>query len=204
MKKIIIKKNLFILLLLSLFLLLSECNDKRVVYRAISKNNRNKSNKDIKDVKDIKDNYIQNSIKIAQERQKAEEEYISNWLKTNNEEDNYYRTSIGTWMKFINPSKRNILTNEQELTYSYQIESFDKDTIYRFDEIGKKKYRLNKTKEIRSIEEALKIMNEGDQVQILSPSFSAYSIYGDEKKIKGNLPIIIKLKVLKINQLLSN
>ncbi|WP_010135667.1 FKBP-type peptidyl-prolyl cis-trans isomerase [Ochrovirga pacifica] len=90
-------------------------------------------------------------------------------------------------------------------------EQVNKNTLYRFE---KTVYNLNDEliypkKIIKSrvatsdlivgIKEGVKLMHEDEEIKFIFTSFVAHGFSGDGKKIKANMPIVVKIKLLNIN-----
>ena len=52
----------------------------------------------------------------------------------------------------------------------------------------------------KGLREGLKIMKEGENVTFLFPSEKAYGYYGDQNKIKSNIPLICNVRLDSIQQ----
>ena len=112
---------------------------------------------------------------------------------------NQYTTSnfgfFYTILKHGNPSGSKIQKGT-EVVYEKTLFHLNGKQIYSPEQ---KKIVLGKSDEIKGIVEGLKLMKEGDQFKFIFTSFAGYGMYGDEKKIKGNTPIITIINILNIN-----
>ncbi len=152
-----------------------------------------------KPVENQKDSFMYESSIREKNRQAAENKILENWLKTQADTD-YQKSPYGYWLALV-PSKKIDTTLNQDLDYVQYIKQYrnlEGDVIYNYEELGIQHLILGKTEEIRGIETALRGLSEGDKAQILLPSFMAYGLYGDDKKIGAHVPIVVELEVLKI------
>ncbi|GGF72795.1 FKBP-type peptidyl-prolyl cis-trans isomerase [Wenyingzhuangia marina] len=60
--------------------------------------------------------------------------------------------------------------------------------------------KVDKSNEIKGIEEGLKLMQEDEEFKFIFSSFVSHGFSGDGNKIGANTPIIVKIKLLKINK----
>lgn len=139
----------------------------------------------------------QNDLDISKNRIKnlnaIERQQIESWIQENKE--TFYPTNLNYWTNIKDFDKREKKPNETLISYSYEIYDFDKTKVY-----DKPKERLNVRfghfEEIIAVENALRYINENEEVTLLVPSSLAFGTYGDEDKIDNDIPLIIKLKVL--------
>jgi len=143
------------------------------------------------------DEFMNASIKKGKNLLSEERKFISNWMIKNNKKD-FQESKYGFWIQY---NKNTDFPNAKDLDmvkYNIQIEDFAGNIIYSFQEKGLQHGVLSKTHEIRSVESALKMMGEGDEVTLLVPSFFAYGLYGDENKIGKDEPLIIMIQLKEI------
>lgn len=128
-----------------------------------------------------------------------ENKTIEEAIRTTYKEQTLKKTKLAFWIS-ESIEEKEINKMGDLITYTYEVYNLNKQLIYPFSEIGTKTLSIEKQHEIRGIEYALKLMNEKEEAYFLLPSFLAYAGYGDNKKIKPNTPIAIKLKIIKINK----
>ena len=61
------------------------------------------------------------------------------------------------------------------------------------------KNKVDKQEIISGLQDGLKLVKEGETAVFLMPSFNAFSVLGDRKKIKTNQPLIYTVYLKKIN-----
>lgn len=163
-------------------LLLFSC-EKKVVQFPVSYNN---------------DDFLERSQErgkiLLQEETQWFSEYITNSpLKFN-------KTSAGFWISNdALPEPANARTGDY-VEFTYQVTDLDDTVIYSFQENGIKKVILGKADLARGLHSALQLIDEGESVKILLPSFLGYGGYGDQGKIGPDQPIIMEVAVSKIKK----
>jgi len=112
----------------------------------------------------------------------------------------YYNSNLGFWYTYIkqNNNKRYTPKPSDNLIYTYQVTDLRGNIIYTYNDNGEKTYKVDKEKLISGLQNGLKLMHENDEVQFLFPSFLAYGVLGDRKKIKTNQPLIYTVYLKKI------
>ncbi len=141
------------------------------------------------------------SVRHNQELNRREEAYILKMIKQDSLH-HYIDSGHGFWYYFL---KQNTKSKEQpkagdKVLLNYQIKDLSGNIIYSFDEIGEKTYRVDHENYFRGFREAVKLLKEGEAAVFIFPSSAAYGFHGDEKKIGTNVPLIMELKIIKINK----
>lgn len=115
--------------------------------------------------------------------------------------NNYITSSLGFWYKYLVKSERNDppKTGEKVL-YTYEVFDSKGLLIYSENEVGLKEYVIDKQEIVEGLRDGLKLMNEGEQVTFLFPSYKLYGYAGDNIKIGINQSLIYKVKLIKINK----
>jgi len=90
-----------------------------------------------------------------------------------------------------------------EVFYTHEIRGLNDVILYSEKELGTKSYLIDKEELITGLQDALKIMKEGEKVTFLFPSYKAYGYTGFDK-VKPNQPLIYSVQLLKINKLSEN
>jgi len=122
-----------------------------------------------------------------------------------NPNKHYFNSNLGFWYAYIKQNKRTKYTPKpsDNLIYTYQIAAINGNIIYSYKDIGEQTYKVDKEQIISGLQKGLKLMHENDTIQFLFPSFLAYGVLGDRKKIKTNQPLIytVYLKKIIINKI---
>ncbi len=131
---------------------------------------------------------------------KREENYIKKIIDQDTIH-NYVNSGHGFWYYKVkeNPKGKLPKTNDW-LTINYELKDLSNNTIYSSEEIGEKKYHVDHENYFRGFHEAIKLLREGEEAMFIFPSNSAYGYHGDEKRIGQNIPLKMKLKIIKIEK----
>ena len=92
---------------------------------------------------------------------------------------------------------RNKVEQNNIVTFGKTIYSLSNELIYSYVE---ETIKIEKSDEIKGIEEGLKLMQEDEEFKFIFSSFVSHGFSGDGNKIGANTPIIVKIKLLKINK----
>lgn len=129
---------------------------------------------------------------------------FSEYMKENTDK-HYFNSKLGFWYAYLKKNNRAKYTPKpsDNLIYTYQITTINGDVIYSYDDIGDQNYIVDKQQIILGLQKGLKLMHQNERVQFLFPSFLAYGVLGDRKKIKTNQPLIytVYLKKIIINKI---
>ncbi|ROH99556.1 FKBP-type peptidyl-prolyl cis-trans isomerase [Chryseobacterium daecheongense] len=139
----------------------------------------------------------QNDLDVSKERMKnlngLERKHIQEWINTQSVK--YYPTQLNYWVNTENFDRRERRQDNTFISYSYELYDFDQTKIYD-QPIERRDARFGHFDELKAVENALRFIQDGEEVTLLVPSSLAYGTYGDEKKIDNDIPLIIKLKAL--------
>ena len=176
-----------IILNISLILLLLSC-----------KNNNQEARDPIQHQKSHVD---MESVRHNQDLNRREEAYISKMIAQDTAH-HYIDSGHGFQYYYLkkNTSSRIRPQVGDKVLLTYEISDLSGNIIYSFDEIGKKTYNVDHENYFRGFREAVKLLKEGESAVFIFPSSAAYGFHGDEKKIGTNIPLILKLKILKIDK----
>lgn len=84
------------------------------------------------------------------------------------------------------------------VTLTYDLRTWNEDTIYRQEEIGLVRYKVDKQELFPGLRYSVKLLREGETATFLFPSSLAYGYHGDEDRIGPNVPLKATLQILKI------
>ena len=118
---------------------------------------------------------------------------------------NYINSENGFWYYYdISISEGNYTPNRgDEVFYTHEIRGLNNVVLYSVEELGTKSYLIDKEELITGLQDALKIMKEGEKVTFLFPSYKAYGYTGYDR-VQPNQPLIYTIQLLKINKLSEN
>ncbi|AOW19968.1 gliding motility-associated peptidyl-prolyl isomerase GldI [Urechidicola croceus] len=145
------------------------------------------------------DTFIEESIernKKINEIQKSAIEYYIAQDSTNN----YFTSENGFWYKYIQQEVEDVEMPKvgDEVIFEYEILDLNDVVIYPKETFGQVNYLIDKEDITSGLQNGLKLMREGEEVQFLFPSFKAFGYTGDQVKIGINQPLIYKVQLLKI------
>lgn len=144
--------------------------------------------------------FLDESLKRNLALLRAEEKAIFEIIK-NDSLNTYYNSSDGFWYHYVNQIQNDTVTPAfgDQVTFTYNLRTFDEDTIYTMAEIGYKTYVMDQQRLMTGLREGLKLMKSGEKVNFLFPSSRAYGFYGDKKKIGSDVPLkaTVQLKSIK-------
>ena len=113
----------------------------------------------------------------------------------------YKNSSLGFWYKINTKSNQTYLPKKgDKLHFKYEVSTLENKIIYSFNETGTQTYFLDEQEIIEGFRDGLKLMNEGDEFTFLFPSHKVYGYIGDQNKIEINQPLIINIKLIKIEK----
>lgn len=84
-----------------------------------------------------------------------------------------------------------------EVLFSYEIKDLKDSIIYTKEELGDKKYLVDREEIISGLQDGIKIMQEGEIVTFLFPSYKAYGFSGNEK-VNTKEPLIYTVHLKQI------
>lgn len=147
-----------------------------------------------------KSEYLKESREYSKSREDSERKYLQQWVNKQRDslQHQFEPTSSGIWMRFLTKNNKPAAKTDDRIVYSAEIKTLSNEVIYTSTEFGTKEGILGKFNEVRGIESALYKMGKGDTTELLLPSFTAYGLYGDEKKIGANVPLVVELTLLDI------
>lgn len=137
------------------------------------------------------------SIELNKNLNKIEEKRIQEYV-VKDSLLNYKNSSFGFVYATLNSSKekQKRVSKGSEVVFLKTVYSLKDKLIYAQKE---ETCVMGKSNQIRGIEEGLKLMQEDDEIKFIFSSFVAYGFNGDDIKIGRNTPIIVNIKLLKIN-----
>lgn len=148
-------------------------------------------------------------IKESTERNKqllAQEEKLIQDIIDRDTIHNFMSSADGFWYYYESRSEEESPTpNPDDLvTLSYNVVSFNNDTIYSKENIGVNEYKVDKQALFPGFRSAIKLLKEGETATFLFPSSLGYGYLGDKKKIGVNIPIKSTISIIKIEQAQEN
>jgi len=148
-----------------------------------------------------KSNGLLSTISVLKEINKAEETKIKNYIKKDSLHS-YISSPNGFWYRYIvkNDSDTVFPVKGDIVQVSYDLLDLNDQIIYSKETNGIKEYVVDKEDFIRGLQAGIKLMKEGESMKFIIPSFNAFGVLGDEKKIGMNTSIISRITLININK----
>lgn len=144
--------------------------------------------------------FLNRSVEINRRIIERDEDRIEKLIATDSTK-NYQISQRGFWFTFNKEVKDDTLTPKKgdKLIFEYNIQKLNGDILYSKNDLGVKEYITDQEILFSGLRDGLKMMNEGETITFLFPSHKAFGYYGDQDKIKGNMPIKAQVTLLEIN-----
>ncbi len=84
------------------------------------------------------------------------------------------------------------------VTLTYDLRTWNEDTLYRREEIGILRYKVDKEELFPGLRYSVKLLRKGEAATFLYPSSLGYGYHGDEVRIGPNTPLKCTLEILEI------
>lgn len=145
------------------------------------------------------------SIKVSVERSRAllakEEQLIQDIVKKDTIHT-YENSSTGSWFYYLSKNETTEETAQANdiISLTYNVVSFDNDTIYSMNDIGVLQYTADKLPLFPGLRNSVKLLKEKETATFLFPSSLGYGYHGDNQKIGINVPIKSTIAILKIEK----
>ena len=144
--------------------------------------------------------FFKESVERNKQLLAFEENLIKKYMEAH-PEHTYYNSSNGYWYyynhKAVNEASYTPVENDL-VKIAYDIQTFDKDTLYTREEIGEITFKIDKEALFPGLRTGVKLMKEGETITFLLPSAMGYGYHGDENKVGINFPLISTVTLLEI------
>ena len=84
------------------------------------------------------------------------------------------------------------------VTLTYNLRTWNEDTLYTQEEIGIIRYKVDKQDLVPGLRYSVKLLKKGETATFLFPSSLAYGYHGDDNRIGPKVPIKATLEILDI------
>lgn len=151
-------------------------------------------------------------IKESAERNKKlyeEEKAVIQKIIEDNPENSYIASDSGFWY-FYNTKQDSIEGNRPKLgdmiTFTYDVKRLNGTNVLSLEENGLQNYRVDQSNQdlISGLRDGLKLMQVGETITFLFPSYKAYGYYGIVDKLGTNIPVQSKVTLKSIEQTQEN
>ncbi|MFT4576124.1 MAG: FKBP-type peptidyl-prolyl cis-trans isomerase FkpA [Polaribacter sp.] len=142
---------------------------------------------------------LSETIQLKKELIASENKFIEDYIAKDTI-NTYFTSSFGFWYSY-NSKKENEINSPKtgdEVTLEYNITDINNVVIYSKEELGIKKYTIDKEDFILGLQEGLKLMKVGETITFVIPSYRAFGLIGDENKIGTNQTIKSTVTLLNI------
>jgi len=145
------------------------------------------------------------SIQASIERSKrllALEESLIQAVITKDSLNSYINSNTGSWYYYNKKNQASNYTPQPDdlVTLTYNILSFANDTVYKMEDIGILKYKVDKQELFPGLRNSVKLLKENETATFLFPSSLGYGYPGDGDKIGINMPLKSTIAILKIEK----
>ena len=130
----------------------------------------------------------------AKQLNTMEREQIQEWISKQKEK--FYPTQLNYWSSIEKMEQRKKKQDGESVSFQYELYDFDLQKFYEKPKVYKDA-PLGKFEELDAIEDAVRYLNPDEEATLLVPSVLAYGTYGDGDQIPYDMPLIIKLKLIK-------
>ena len=130
----------------------------------------------------------------AKQLNTMEREQIQEWISKQKEK--FYPTQLNYWSSIEKMEQRKKKQDGESVSFQYELYDFDLQKFYEKPKVYKDA-PLGKFEELDAIEDAVRYLNPDEEATLLVPSVLAYVTYGDGDQIPYDMPLIIKLKLIK-------
>ncbi|WP_299665517.1 gliding motility-associated peptidyl-prolyl isomerase GldI [uncultured Polaribacter sp.] len=143
---------------------------------------------------------FQTTIEASKKLIQLEEINILQHLKRDSTKK-YIASNNGFWYYYTTKVEENISSPKigDEVTLQYDIRDLNDSIIYSKEELGIKKYKIDREDFISGIQKGIKLMKIGETITFVIPSYNAFGISGDGNKIGINQTIKSTVTLLNIN-----
>lgn len=142
--------------------------------------------------------FMKESVDRNKNLNKLEKELLQ--IKMQNDSTNIYYTSANGFWYFYN--KKDSLNTKlpvkgDEVVFSYEIRTLNDSILYSKQELGDKRYLVDKEELISGLQDAIKLMHKGEVVTFLFPSHKAFGYTGNNR-VYPNEPLIYTVHLKEI------
>ncbi len=145
--------------------------------------------------------YYKESIERSRALLAQEEKWIQEIISRDSLHT-YSHSASGSWYYYDskNDDDNYVPQPDDLVTLSYNIVSFENDTIYSMQDIGIQNYKVDKQELFPGLRHSVKLLKEGEKATFLFPSSLGYGYHGDGNKIGVNVPLKSSLVLLRVQR----
>lgn len=125
-----------------------------------------------------------------------ENEDISSYIKRYNLNMQQTKSGLYYWV-IKHGSKQASIKKNDVVEFSYSIKLLNGIEVYSSKKSGNKTVRVGSSDAISGVNEWLNYLSVGDSSMAIIPSYLAYGLVGDDKKIPKQATLVYNIKILK-------
>lgn len=142
--------------------------------------------------------FMKESIDRNKKLNKLEEDILQ--VKIQNDSLNTYYTSPNGFWYFYNKRdslKTKLPVKGDEVIFSYEIKTLNDSILFSRQELGDKRYLVDKEELITGLQDGIKLMHKDEIITFLFPSHKAFGYTGNER-VYPNEPLIYTVHLKEI------
>lgn len=136
-------------------------------------------------------------IKINKAYIKVEDQQIDDYLNRRNW--NFTRTKSGLRYLIYKKGVGRKIKSGDIVTIEYTINLIRGEEVYSSKSLGDKTFKVDESDEPSGLHQAIKLMKVGDRAKVVIPSYLAYGLMGDDKKIPAKATLFYDIYVKKVH-----
>ncbi len=105
-------------------------------------------------------------------------------------------SSSGLWYFINQEGSGDLFTDNDKVVFEYECSLLDGTQCYSSEELGPKEIILGKSEVEAGLNEGLRMLKPGAEAIFILPSFLAYGLLGDGKKIPSRAVIVYNITIL--------
>ena len=109
---------------------------------------------------------------------------------------NMHETGSGLYIEILEEGSGAYFVDGDEVTLDYQMQLLDGEKIYDSKTEGVKKFEVGKKEEMAGLHEAVKLLRRGGKARLVLPSYLAYGVAGDGRKIRGRKSVAMTIQAI--------
>jgi len=145
---------------------------------------------DKKSAKEQADPYVEGNKRIIHWENEEIELFIKRYHW------NMQRTGTGMYIEILDPGQGNLFKEGDKVRLKYQTFLLSGEEVYNSDDDGIKTFTVAKSEEIDGLHEAAQMLRPGAKARLVIPSYLAYGVAGDGKRINGRLALAMIIEVI--------
>ncbi|MFO7755761.1 MAG: FKBP-type peptidyl-prolyl cis-trans isomerase [Bacteroidales bacterium] len=107
-------------------------------------------------------------------------------------------TGTGLWVS-ASAAGTGRISEGSRVRIEYTCSLLDGTVIYSSDEDGMMSFELGRSDVPAGLNEGVKLLDEGSEAILILPSYMAYGLLGDDKKVPSRAVLVYDIKVVEVN-----